>query len=208
MSPWIGKTRQCGLWFFFSFIKRMAYWRFERSCVVRRYAANNRKKPRNTIWKLLMQQIWPVLPIDARCIGASIYRRINAAIHPSSICSADLMGKKSKIKKFIIWLMILTTNCLMTQQVISSVLPIHEDIAYWFALQWRKQKYIKTKTTVELKGKQTSIATVRDILRTFATFPAPLLSHYRLPLTSFKAHAENLTSFKLTKIGFDGVRNS
>jgi hypothetical protein len=37
-------------------------------------------------------------------------------------------------------------------------------------------------TTAKLKGKQSSIATVRDLLRTFSTFSAPLCSYYRLPL--------------------------
>jgi hypothetical protein len=36
--------------------------------------------------------------------------------------------------------------------------------------------------TTKLKDKQTSIAKVQDLLRTFATFPAPLLSRYILPL--------------------------
>jgi hypothetical protein len=39
----------------------------------------------------------------------------------------------------------------------------------------------KLKMTTKIKDKQTSIATVRDLLRTFATFAAPLLSYYRLP---------------------------
>jgi hypothetical protein len=55
-------------------------------------------------------------------------------------------------------------------------LPIH------FALPGRKRKYIKSKTTVKLKEKRTSIATVRDILRMFDTFPNPLFSRCRLPL--------------------------
>jgi hypothetical protein len=42
---------------------------------------------------------------------------------------------------------------------------------------------LKLEMTTKLKDKQTSIATVRDLLRTFATFPAPLSSHCRLPLT-------------------------
>jgi hypothetical protein len=40
---------------------------------------------------------------------------------------------------------------------------------------------LKTKTTAKLKGKQTLIATVRNLLQTFATFPTHLLSQYRLP---------------------------
>jgi hypothetical protein len=51
-----------------------------------------------------------------------------------------------------------------------------------FALLGRKWKFIKSKTTSKLKGKQTSIAAVRDQYLSFATFPNPLLSRYRLPL--------------------------
>jgi hypothetical protein len=47
---------------------------------------------------------------------------------------------------------------------------------------------LKLEMTTKLKDKQTSIATVRDLLRTFATFPAPLFSHCRLPLNSFVRH--------------------
>jgi hypothetical protein len=36
---------------------------------------------------------------------------------------------------------------------------------------------LKLEMTTKIKDKQTSIATVRDLLRTFAIFPAPLLSH-------------------------------
>jgi hypothetical protein len=41
---------------------------------------------------------------------------------------------------------------------------------------------LKIKTTAKLNSKQTSIATVRDIYRMYATFLTPLGSHYRLPL--------------------------
>ncbi len=51
-----------------------------------------------------------------------------------------------------------------------------------FASLGRKRKYIKSKTTGKLREKRTSIATVRDILWTFGTFPTFLLSRYRLPL--------------------------
>jgi hypothetical protein len=37
---------------------------------------------------------------------------------------------------------------------------------------------LKSKTTAKVKNKQSSIATVRDLLRTFAIFPAALLSRY------------------------------
>jgi hypothetical protein len=50
-------------------------------------------------------------------------------------------------------------------------LPIH------LALLGRKWKYIKSKTTAKLKGKQTSIAAVRAKLGQIATFQTHLLSH-------------------------------
>jgi hypothetical protein len=53
-------------------------------------------------------------------------------------------------------------------------LPIH------FALLGRKRKYVKSKKTAKLKGKQTSIAAVPAKLG--QTFQTPLLSHCRLPL--------------------------
>jgi hypothetical protein len=52
-----------------------------------------------------------------------------------------------------------------------------------FALLGRKRKHMKSKTTAKLKGKQTSIAAVRDQFLSFATFPTTLLSRYRLPLS-------------------------
>jgi hypothetical protein len=51
-----------------------------------------------------------------------------------------------------------------------------------FALLGRKRKYIKIKTTAKLKAKRTSIATIWYLCQTYATFPTPLGSHYRLPL--------------------------
>jgi hypothetical protein len=51
-----------------------------------------------------------------------------------------------------------------------------------FALLGRKWKYIKSKTTAKLKGKQTSIAAVRDQFLSFASFLTSLLSRYRLSL--------------------------
>jgi hypothetical protein len=40
----------------------------------------------------------------------------------------------------------------------------------------------KIKDDSKIKGKQTSIAAVKDQFLAFATFPTPLLSRYRLPL--------------------------
>ncbi len=57
-----------------------------------------------------------------------------------------------------------------------------------FALLGRKQKYLKSKTTAKLKGKQSSVAAVRDQFLSFATFPTPLLSRYRRPLSLLAMH--------------------
>ncbi len=43
---------------------------------------------------------------------------------------------------------------------------------------------LKLKTTAKLNCKHTSIATVQDLYRMFATLLTPLGSHYRLPLKS------------------------
>jgi hypothetical protein len=61
----------------------------------------------------------------------------------------------------------------------SCVLPVYGEQC---ALLGGNGNTLKFKMTAKLKDIQTSIATVQDLLRTFATFPAPLLSHYRLPL--------------------------
>ncbi len=53
-------------------------------------------------------------------------------------------------------------------------LPIH------FALLGRKRKYVKSKKTAKLKGKQSA---ARAKLGQIDTFQTPLLSHCRLPLT-------------------------
>ncbi len=62
-------------------------------------------------------------------------------------------------------------------RLFGKTLPIH------FALLGRKRKYVKSKKTAKLKGKQTSIAAVRAELGQINTFQTPLLSHCRLPLT-------------------------
>jgi hypothetical protein len=53
-------------------------------------------------------------------------------------------------------------------------------LAAAFCLFMGTSETLKLEMTTKLKDKQTSIAIVRDLLRTFATFPAPLLSHCRL----------------------------
>ncbi len=59
--------------FFFSFIMRIAYWRNESVCVLRQCAANCKKSPRNTNWKLKTLQYCCVLPN-----GASLRQYIGA----------------------------------------------------------------------------------------------------------------------------------
>ncbi len=69
---------------------------------------------------------------------------------------------------------------------IRRVLPIRQDITYWFWFTGVETEKHKIKDDSKIKReKRTSITTVRDILWTFGTFPAPLLSRYRLPLKGF-----------------------
>ena len=60
--------------------------------------------------------------------------------------------------------------------------PIFKPIAYKLRFTNRKRKYFEEKSTATLKSKQTSIATVRNHLRTLASFPTPLIFHWSLPL--------------------------
>ncbi len=63
--------------------------------------------------------------------------------------------------------------------------PIFKPIAYKLRFTNRKRKYFEEKTSATLKSKQTSIATVRNHLRTLASFPTPLIFHWSLPLSNF-----------------------
>jgi hypothetical protein len=54
-----------------------------------------------------------------------------------------------------------------------------------FALLAGTENRLKSKTTAKLKEKQTSTTMVRDPLRTFAVFLAPLLSHNRQNLIAW-----------------------
>ncbi len=63
------------MYFFFSFIMRIAYCLTESVCVLRQSAANFKKSPRNTNWKLKTLQYCCALPNGARCIIASIHRQ-------------------------------------------------------------------------------------------------------------------------------------
>ncbi len=68
------------------------------------------------------------------------------------------------------------------ETTIRRVLPIRQDITYWFCFTGAETEIHKIKTTAELREKRTSIAAVREILWTFGNFPTFLLSRYRLPL--------------------------
>ncbi len=135
---------------------RIAYWRRESVRVLRQCAANWKKSPRNTNWKLKTLQYCCALPNGVRGIVVSIYWHSTGI--PILNSSADFLTLFAAFFLFV------------------GTLPIV------FALLGRKRKCIKTKTTEKLTEKRTSIASVRDILWTFGTFPTPLLSRHRLPL--------------------------
>jgi len=59
------------------------------------------------------------------------------------------------------------------------------QIACYLGFTNRKRKYFEEKTAVTLKSKQTSIATVRNHLRTLASFPTPLIFHWPIPLNRY-----------------------
>jgi hypothetical protein len=54
------------------------------------------------------------------------------------------------------------------------------------------RKYITA--GIPIKTKQTLIAMVQDLLRTFATFPTPLFSQYRLPVPYLKGPTGQIIS--------------
>ena len=160
MSPWIGKTRQLGAYFFFSFVPRSAYWRNESSCVIRRCAATRKKIREIKFENYRRCKFGPHYLLAQGCIVASINWRSESM--PILSSSADLFHSP--------WWQF-AAFCLFVR-----TLPID------FALLGRKRKSIKIKTTAKLKAKRTSIATIWYLCRTYATFPTLLFSHYRLPL--------------------------
>ena len=163
MSPWIGKTRQLGAYFFLSFVTRTAYWRNESSCVIRRCAATRKKIREIKFENYRRCKFGPHYLLAQGYIVASINWR--SASMPIFSSSAGLFHSP--------WRQQFAAFCLFVR-----TLPIA------FALMGRKRKYIKIKTTAKLKAKRTSIATIWYLCRTYATFPTPLGSHYRLPLKS------------------------
>jgi hypothetical protein len=65
----------------------------------------------------------------------------------------------------------------------SSTLPIQQVIAYSISCS-KAEKEIE-EIEVKLKKERTSITTVRELFRTFATLQTRLLSHWSLPLTVY-----------------------
>ena len=112
---------------------------------------------RNTKKKLLAHCVWSGLPL-----GGGGHRCANILAHVTSVYVTH--------KKFI------TVWCAS---------PIFKPIAYKLWFTSRKRKYFEEKTTAILKSKQTSIATVRNHLRTLASFPTLIIFHWSLPLTKF-----------------------
>jgi hypothetical protein len=60
----------------------------------------------------------------------------------------------------------------------------------------RKRMYIEEKTTKTLKSKQTSIAKVRNPVRTVASLPTPLIFHYFKLQTTFLSGLKVVTNEK------------
>jgi len=97
----------------------IAYWRSESVRVLRHCAANCKKSPRNTNWKLKTLQYCCALPNGARGIVASIYWR-SAGI-PILNSSADFLNPLCR------------------------VLPIRQDITYWFCFTGAETEIHKIK---------------------------------------------------------------
>jgi hypothetical protein len=83
----------------------------------------------------------------------------------------------------------------LADQTVRCALPIFMPIAYYLGFTKGKRKYMEEKTTTKLKSKKTSIATVRNHLRTVASLLTPLIFYYSLPLsTVFKLKEDQETN--------------
>ena len=123
-----------------------------------------------------------------RTLSSSLYsaNTNGAPMHPAPIGMADRTREKNY------WLAVFGEHCLLAEGDIgapiftstkSSVrLAIFITITYYLGFTNRKRKYFEEKTTATLKSKRTSIATVRNHLRTLASSPTPLIFHWSLPL--------------------------
>ncbi len=133
-AKWIGNVltnrrnaAKRSMFFSFSFILRIAYWRTESFCVIRQSGVN-RKKARE-----ILTGYYRRYNIVARCLmaqGASLRKYISASSDIPSLVLRLLFKKM---------LQVFAAFCLFVR-----TLPIH------FALLGRKRKYIKSKTTAKL----------------------------------------------------------
>jgi hypothetical protein len=153
MSPWIGKTRQLGAYFFLSLITRIAYWRNESSCVVR-WCAANRKKIREISLEI----------IDAANLDPIAYWR-RAGI-PTLNSSADFFNSLWRP-----W-----------RRTVRRDLPIRQNIAYWFCFTGAETEINKIKDDGKIKRRKNLYRRGPRQFLSFATFPTPLHSRYRLYL--------------------------
>ncbi len=109
-------------------------------------------------------------------IGAPIYWRTDTPCTPTL-----LVLERDTPSDFSISCTV--SHRLLADRTFRCALPIFIPIAYLLCFTNRKRKYVEEKTMATLKSKQTSIATVRNHLRTGASLPTPLPFHYSLPLS-------------------------
>ncbi len=130
-----------------------------------------------------------------RTRSSSLYsaNTIGAPMHPAPIGVAVRTGKKICETKFeyywrtgLVNIAYWRRGTLVRQYshrlTVRCASPIFIPIAYYLGFTNRKRKYFEEKTTATLKSNQTSIATVRNHLRTLASSATPLIFHWSLPL--------------------------
>jgi hypothetical protein len=127
-----------------------------------------------------------------RTQASSLYSAtpIGAPMHPVPIGVADRTRKKKIIGAPCLVSIAYWRRGILVRQYshrlkVRCASPIFKPIAYKLRFTNRKRKYFEEKSTATLKSKQTSIATVRNHLRTLASFPTPLIFHWSLPLNAF-----------------------
>jgi hypothetical protein len=125
-----------------------------------------------------------------RTQASSLYSAtpIGALMHPAPVGVADPTRKKKNfgapcLVSIAYWRRGILVHQYSHLLKVWCASPIFKPIAYKLRSTNRKRKYFEEKSTATLKSKQTSIATVRNHLRTLASFPTPLIFHWSLPLT-------------------------
>ncbi len=73
------------------------------------------------------------------------------------------------------------------ETTIRRVLPIRQDIAYWFCFTGAETEIHKIKDDSKIKTEKNIDRRGQRHMWTFGTFPAPLLSRYQLPLRNIFA---------------------